>query len=98
MNKKEMLQMKKTVRNEKLNIRITSSEKNKISKRAEILNMSISDYSRMILLSQDRKKTSGNVIMSNMLVKSQEIVNYLQDTYGNDKKLERMMDKLWEID
>lgn len=93
-----MLQMKKTVRNEKLNIRITSSEKNKISKRAEILNMSISDYSRMILLSQDRKKTSGNVIMSNMLVKSQEIVNYLQDTYGNDKKLERMMDKLWEID
>ncbi len=90
--------MKKTVRNEKLNIRITSSEKNKISKRAEILNMSISDYSRMILLSQDRKKTSGNVIMSNMLVKSQEIVNYLQDTYGNDKKLERMMDKLWEID
>lgn len=93
-----MLQMKKTVRNEKLNIRITSSEKNKISKRAEILNMSISDYSRMILLSQDRKKTSGNVIMSNMLVKSQEIVNYLQDTYGNDKKLERMMDKLWETD
>lgn len=90
--------MKKTVRNEKLNIRITSSEKNKISKRAEILNMSISDYSRMILLSQDRKKTSGNVIMSNMLVKSQEIVNYLQDTYGNDKKLERMMDKLWETD
>ena len=90
--------MKEILRNEKLNIRITSSEKNKISKRAEILNMSISDYSRMILLSQDRKKTSGNVIMSNMLVKSQEIVNYLQDTYGNDKKLERMMDKLWEID
>ena len=90
--------MKKTVRNEKLNIRITSSEKNKISKRAEILNMSISNYSRMILLSQDRKQISGNVMMSNMLVKSQEIVNYLQDTYGNDKKLERMMDKLWEID
>ena len=72
--------MKEILRNEILNIRITSSEKNKISKRAEILNMSISDYSRMILLSQDRKKTSGNVIMSNMLVKSQEIVNYLQDT------------------
>ncbi len=47
--------MKEILRNEKLNIRITSSEKNKISKRAEILNMSISNYSRMISLSQDRK-------------------------------------------
>ena len=73
--------MKEILRNEKLNIRITSSEKNKISKRAEILNMSISNYSRM-----------------NMLVKSQEMVNYIQKTYGNDGKLERMMDKLWEID
>ena len=35
-----MLQMKEILRNEILNIRITSSEKNKISKRAEILNMS----------------------------------------------------------
>ncbi len=90
--------MKEIIRNEKLNIRITSSEKNKISKRAEILNMSISNYSRMILLSQDRKQISGNVMMSNMLVKSQEMVNYIQKTYGNDGKLERMMDKLWEID
>ena len=37
-------------------------------------------------------------MMSNMLVKSQEMVNYIQKTYGNDGKLERMMDKLWEID
>lgn len=50
--------MKEILRNEKLNIRITSSEKNKISKRAEILNMSISNYSRMISLSQDRKQIS----------------------------------------
>lgn len=90
--------MKEILRNEKLNIRITSSEKNKISKRAEILNMSISNYSRMISLSQDRKQISGNVMMSNMLVKSQEMVNYIQKTYGKDGKLERMMDKLWEID
>lgn len=90
--------MKETVRNEKLNIRITSSEKKKISKRAKILDMRVSDYSRMILLSQDRKQTSGNVMMSNILVKSQEMVNYIQEVYGNDGKLERMMDKLWEID
>lgn len=60
--------------------------------------MSISNYSKMILLSQDKKQTAGDVIMSNMLVRSQEMVNYIQDTYGNDKKLERMMEKLWEID
>ena len=59
--------------------------------------MSVSDYSRMILLSQDRNRTAGNVLMSNMLVKSQELVNYIQDSYGNDKKLERMIEGLWEI-
>lgn len=88
--------MKKDTRNEKLDVRVTSSEKNKILKRAKKLDMSVSNYLRMILLSQD-KKTEGKVVMGNMLVKSQELVNYIQDSYGNDKKLERMMDELWEI-
>lgn len=96
-NKEILLQMKETIRNKKLNIRMTSSEKNRISKKAEKLDMSVSDYSRMILLSQDRNRTAANVLMSNMLVKSQELVNYIQDSYGNDKKLERMIEGLWEI-
>lgn len=89
--------MKENNRDKKLNIRISSSEKDKILKKAKKLNMSISDYSRMILLSRDKKKTAGNLMASNILAKSQELVNYIQDSYGNDKELERMIDELWEI-
>lgn len=92
-----MVAMKENNRDKKLNIRISSSEKDKILKKAKKLNMSISDYSRMILLSRDKKKTAGNLMASNILAKSQELVNYIQDSYGNDKELERMIDELWEI-
>lgn len=90
--------MKENNRDKKLNIRISSSEKDNILKKAKKLNMSISDYSRMILLSRDKKKTAGNLMASNILAKSQELVNYIQDSYGNDKELGRMIDELWEID
>lgn len=89
--------MKENNRDKKLNIRISSSEKDNILKKAKKLNMSISDYSRMILLSRDKKKTAGNLMAGIILVKSQELVNYIQDSYGNDKELERMIDELWEI-
>lgn len=92
-----MVTMKENNRDKKLNIRISSSEKDNILKKAKKLNMSISDYSRMILLSRDKKKTAGNLMAGIILVKSQELVNYIQDSYGNDKELERMIDELWEI-
>lgn len=89
--------MKEEIRNEKLNIRVNPDEKNKILKKAKKMNMSISDYSRMILLSKDRKGTTGNLMVSNILARSQQLVNYIQDSYGKDKELERMIDELWEI-
>lgn len=94
---KEIIIMKEDIRNEKLNIRVSLDEKSKILKKAKKMNMSISDYSRMILLSKDKKGTAGNLMVSNILTKSQELVNYIQDSYGNDKELERMINELWEI-
>lgn len=89
--------MKEVIRNNKLNIRVSSDEKKEILKKAKKMNMSISDYSRMILLSKDRKGITGNLMVSNILVKSQELANYIQDSYGKDKELERMIGELWEI-
>lgn len=89
--------MKDDIRNEKLNIRVSSDEKSKIMKKAKKMNMSVSDYSRMILLSKDKKGSVGNLMASNILAKSQELVNYIQDLYGNNKELGRMIDELWEI-
>lgn len=94
---KEITAMKEVIRNNKLNIRVSSDEKKEILKKAKKMNMSISDYSRMILLSKDRKGITGNLMVSNILVKSQELVNYIQDSYGKDKELERMINELWEI-
>lgn len=94
---KEITAMKEVIRNNKLNIRVSSDEKKEILKKAKKMNMSISDYSRMILLSKDRKGITGNLMVSNILVKSQELANYIQDSYGKDKELERMIGELWEI-
>lgn len=94
---KEITAMKEVIRNKKLNIRVSSDEKKEILKKAKKMNMSISDYSRMILLSKDRKGITGNLMVSNILVKSQELANYIQDSYGKDKELERMIGELWEI-
>lgn len=92
-----MITMKENNKDKKLNIRISSNERDKILKKAKKMNMSISDYSRMILLSKDKKETAGSLMASNILTKGQELVNYIQNSYGNDKELERMIDELWEI-
>ena len=89
--------MKEVIRNKKLNIRGSSDEKKEILKKAKKMNMRISDYSRTILLSKDKKGTEANLMVSSILIKSQELVNYIQDSYGKDKELERMINELWEI-
>lgn len=89
--------MKNDAKKEKVNIRVTVAEKNKIIKDAEKLNMSLSDYSRAILLSPNKKIAKGDVVISNILVKCQEMINYIHDSYNVDGELERMMEELWEI-
>lgn len=89
--------MKNTAKKEKVNIRVTVDEKNKISKAAEKMNMSLSDYARMILLSPSKKITKGDVAKSNFLVKCQEIINYIEDEYDMNGELERRIEELWEI-
>ena len=89
--------MKNNLKKEKLNIRITSKEKKMLSKRAESTGKTISDYARMVLLSSDSKAGNGNIAMTVLLVGVQETANYIEETYGEDKKLERKVKKLWEI-
>lgn len=89
--------MKDNLKKEKLNIRITSKEKKMISRSAESMGMSISDYARMVLRSSDSKAGKGNMAMTILLVEAQEIANYIDETYGEDKELERKVKKLWEI-
>lgn len=89
--------MKNTSKKEKVNIRVTVAEKNRILRDAEKQKMSLSDYSREILLSPNRKIAKEGVAISNFLVKCQEMINYIYASYDVDEKLERMMDELWEI-
>lgn len=89
--------MKDNLKKEKLNIRITPKEKKMISRSAESMGMSLSDYARMVLLSSDGKAGKGNMAMTILLVEAQEIANYIDETYGEDKELERKVKKLWEI-
>lgn len=89
--------MKDNLKKEKLNIRITPKEKKMISRSAESMGMSLSDYARMVLLSSYSKAGKGNMAMTILLVEAQEIANYIDETYGEDKELERKVKKLWEI-
>lgn len=89
--------MRNNAKEEKLNIRVTSKEKKKISKCAEYNDMTVSDYVRTILFPQDSKTGNTSIAMTTLLVEMQEIVNYIDEEYGADDKLERMMNKLWKI-
>lgn len=90
--------MKNTVKKEKLAIRINSNEKKKLLSSAKRVNLNLSSYVRMKLFSPVNKGKSeeSNLKIGRITVEAQEILNYIQDKYENDDKLERMVENLWK--
>lgn len=92
--------MKKTVKKDKLDIRLSVSEKNRLVKYAKQRNMKLSEYARMKLFTFDKGKTEQKILISMLLVKANEILNFVQEKYVRDEsseKLERMVEELWEL-
>ena len=81
---------------EKLNIRLKSSEKIKLMKNAEENDLNVSDYVRKLLFHSGKKLFDAEDRVIFLSVKLQEAVNYICEKYKEDKKLEGMMDEIWE--
>lgn len=87
----------KIAKKEKLNIRLSSDEKEKIETYALNNNMSVSEYARMKMLTRNkREKQPRNEVACAVAV--QQLVNYVQDKYISDEdtELERMVEDIWE--
>lgn len=83
---------------EKLNIRLMPSEKKRLVARAEKDDMTVSDYVRKILFGKGKYQVEKVDKIVYPLIKIQEIANYISEKYssGNDSKLERMLEEVWD--
>lgn len=90
--------MKKVIKKEKLDIRITLNEKRKLLRFAKRLNLTLSSYVRMKLFSPDSKMKNEELRlkMGYISIEAQEMLNYLQEKYKGDEELERMVRNLWK--
>lgn len=88
--------MNKKVKGEKITFRVRAAEKRRLCKKAEQEGLSVSEYIRKIVVSHEGKKGEKDVRSGILLVKTSEILNYIQEKYDVDRKLERMVDELWE--
>lgn len=80
---------------DKITIRVTSVEKEKLHKAADKQHMSLSEY--MITAGLNKKQNSCKDKSGLCdLMTIQEICNYIEDNYEEDYQLERMCDKLWD--
>lgn len=87
--------MKKTLKKEKLNIRVCEEEKVRLKRNAKRINMSVSDYVRVKLFAPSKEGKDCKLLIGIMLVKVQEIVNYIQEKYGKNDELKEMVEELW---
>ena len=90
--------MNTLVKKEKLDIRVSSKEKKKLLSSAKRIGLSLSSYVRIKLFSPDSKGRSAELRlkMGRITVETQEILNYIQDKYWEDEKLEKMVENLWK--
>lgn len=88
--------MKNTLKKEKLNIRVCKEEKVRLKRNAKRINMSVSDYVRVKLFTPNKDGKDSKLLLGVMLVKVQEIVNYIQEKYGENDELKEMVEELWE--
>lgn len=87
--------MGKVRKESELNIRLKPEEKEKIKKRAKRAGLSMSEYGRIQMCSDNRKAEKERWV-GNQIVQIQEIANYVLEEYGEDDELERMVEELWE--
>lgn len=88
--------MSKNIRKEKLDIRVSSGEKKRLARRAKQLELSLSEYVREILFAKGKNKGCSSSMSTAVAVQASEIVNYVQECYGQDEKLKRMAEELWK--
>lgn len=88
--------MKKATKQETLNVRIDATVKKKLVKCAERAGMSTSDYIREHLYHLAEKKGNSSILVGRNVVLVQEILNYVQEKYNMDEKLEGMVEKAWK--
>lgn len=74
-----------------INIRCTETEKETIKKFAKKENLSLSKYVQNILFIGSTSKNTS------LVVKVQEILNYIEDTYTEDKILKKQVEEIWEM-
>lgn len=81
-----------------LHLRVTKREKDKLSKEASELGVSVSAYIRPLIFGKKTDgKPSSKVIQATALC--QDIVTYVQEKYvsEDDSELSERIEKLWEI-
>ncbi len=87
--------MKKTIKSNKIctiQVRCTKNEMSQLEQQALMYGMKKSDYVRKELFTP--KLISENNI--EFTVKAQEFLNYIEEHYAEDKKLERKIKELWK--
>ena len=95
LNMKKKDTKKSNKRDERLSVRLSKTEKKRLTQEAESHGCKLSDYARTKLV----KKPEKNDKMATCVTMFQELVNHVREKYGNsdDKILEEMVEKIWEI-
>lgn len=90
---------RKIIRDQKVELRLTKKEKDKLIRKAEKYEMSISDYIRTVTIENDEKKKNlVNIESIQMMVAVTDIVRYIEDHYDleEDHALREKVVALWK--
>ena len=84
---------KKVLKESSITIRIPEKDKRRLKIEAEKSCMTLSDYTRQILLEEEGK---SNLNYISLAVYCQELLNHIDSKYGiKDKKTERLVSEIW---
>ena len=88
----------KNKRDEYLHIRLGKAEKKRLLQEAESQGIRLSDYARAALVDK-RQKMKKDDNTGTLVTMCQDIVNHVQQKYGNDSDevLKEMIGKIWEL-
>lgn len=85
---------KENKKTERITIRVTSKEKEKLTKAAKKQNMNLSEYMVNVGLNRKLISNKNNTGLCD-LITIQEMYNYIECNYGCDRNLERMCNQVW---
>lgn len=88
----------KEIKTENVHLRLTKREKKRLCKRAEELDVSLSDCIRILTLKREVKSVK-KAEYCKLVVWCQELVRYVQQRYGReeDSELIGMMERIWKL-